>query len=72
MNIVKVIPYGILGQWQTNLLLIDLTLLPVALLGVWLGHRIQKIISEAVFLTVCKSLLMISGVALVGKFVITL
>jgi hypothetical protein len=74
MNLVKIIPYALTHQWQfdsvvfdlpmSSLLLIDLLLLPVSLIGVWLGHELQKIISEAHFMSACKGLLFLSGLGL--------
>jgi len=69
MNLVKIIPYGLTGQWQSDsmvsdLFLIDLTLLPVSLIGVWLGYRLQLKICEAQFMSACKGLLFLSGLAL--------
>ena len=69
MNLVKIIPYGLTGQWQSDsmvsdLFLIDLALLPISLIGVWLGYRLQLKISEAQFMFACKGLLLLSGLAL--------
>lgn len=64
MNVVKIIPYGLAGQWQLELLIIDLLLLPVSLIGVWLGYRLHFTISEANFMRVCKGLLLFSGIGL--------
>ena len=62
MNIVKVVPYSITNQWNYSLLLANIILLPISLIGVWLGYRLHFKISEAHFMTACKSLLFISGV----------
>lgn len=74
MNLIKIIPYGLTGQWQSDLLVTDLPipplfviaiiLLPVSLIGVWLGYRLQTNISEAYFMSACKGLLLFSGFAL--------
>lgn len=75
MNLVKIIPYALTGQWDSesvisnlavsNLLLIDILLLPVSLIGVWLGYRLQSKISEAHFMSACKGLLLFSGLVLI-------
>ncbi|WIO73839.1 sulfite exporter TauE/SafE family protein [Porticoccaceae bacterium LTM1] len=67
MNLVKVIPYGLLGQWKSELLLMAALLLPAALVGVWLGHRIQRRINERQFMQCCRVLLLLSGISLLVK-----
>ncbi|MBL4798073.1 MAG: sulfite exporter TauE/SafE family protein [Oleispira sp.] len=77
MNIIKIIPYALTGQWQFDstlpsstlptLLLIDIILLPVSLIGVWLGYRLHSKISEAHFMTACKGLLFFSGLGLLSS-----
>jgi uncharacterized membrane protein YfcA len=64
MNVVKIIPYGLADQWRLELLIIDLLLLPVSLMGIWLGYRLHFKISEASFMLVCKGLLLLSGIGL--------
>lgn len=69
MNLVKIIPYTLTDQWQSDsmisdLLLIDIILLPASLIGVWLGYILQQRISEARFMSACKGLLFFSGLAL--------
>jgi len=69
MNLIKIIPYGLTGQWQSDLsvpslLVIDIVLLPVSLIGVWLGYRLHTKISEAHFMSACKGLLFLSGLGL--------
>ena len=82
MNVIKIIPYTLTGQWQFDstlsssalpsstlptLLLIDIILLPVSLIGVWLGYRLHSKISEAHFMTACKGLLFLSGLGLLSS-----
>lgn len=67
MNSVKLVPYYFLGQWNQTLLVTALILAPVALSGVWLGHKIQGRISEAGFMALCRVLLLSSGLILVAK-----
>lgn len=64
MNLIKIVPYGLTGQWQFDLLIIDIILLPISLIGVWLGYLLQLKINEALFMSVCKRLLFLSGLAL--------
>jgi uncharacterized membrane protein YfcA len=72
MNVIKIIPYSLTGQWQSDLsvsslVIIDLLLLPISLIGVWLGYRMQPNISEGHFMLACKSLLFLSGVGLLSS-----
>lgn len=64
MNVIKIIPYGLANQWQLELLIIDLLLLPVSLVGVWLGYHLHLKFSEAQFMLACKGLLIFSGAGL--------
>lgn len=70
MNLVKVVPYGLLGQWQMSLFIIVLMLAPFALLGVWLGKWLQTHMSEELFIQICRYLLLVSGVLLIIKSMI--
>lgn len=67
MNVVKVIPYSLNNLWSSEFFLISLLLIPVGLLGVWLGHKIQTLISESAFVLCCRILLAITGAALLIK-----
>jgi hypothetical protein len=80
MNIVKVIPYSLTGQWDSfalnptlstlSLLLINIILLPFSLTGVWLRYRLHTKISEENFMLACKSLLFFSGSGLLSSAMI--
>ena len=70
MNSLKLLPYYLLGQWNQTLLLTAVALVPAALLGVKIGHRIQGNISEAQFMRFCRGLLLASGVILLAKAVL--
>lgn len=67
MNLVKIVPYTVNDQWQIELLLLTVLLVPVAIAGVWLGHFLQQRLSENRFLLACRILLFCSGAALVVK-----
>ena len=54
-----------------TLLLIDFILLPVSLIGVWLGFRLHSKISEAHFMTACKGLLFLSGLGLLSSAILS-
>jgi len=64
MNFIKLIPYSFNGQWNNKLLLMDLILIPFAILGIQLGFKIQRLISEEQFINISKTLLFLSGIAL--------
>ena len=70
MNLVKLIPYSINDVWRLEFLLLDMVLLPVAIAGVYLGHKIQAYLSEAVFTLSCRILLGITGTILLLKIVV--
>ncbi|WP_226668406.1 sulfite exporter TauE/SafE family protein [Microbulbifer aggregans] len=71
MNLIKLVPYTLVGLWSRELLVTALVLSPVAYFGVYLGHRVQHHLSEKLFLLTCRSLLACSGVALVVKTFLT-
>lgn len=64
MNLVKLVPYSVNNVWQTELFILDLLLLPVAIIGVYLGHKIQALLSETLFTRICRILLGITGLVL--------
>jgi len=70
MNAVKLIPYSMNEVWQLDFLLLDLVLLPFAILGVYLGHKIQAHLSEAIFTLSCRVLLGVAGTLLLLKILI--
>ena len=70
LNVVKIVPYFFLGQWQSELLISSAILLPFAWLGVKLGKDIQHNLSEEKFMLVCRVLLFSSGVMLLIKAIL--
>ncbi|EAT11353.1 sulfite exporter TauE/SafE family protein [Bermanella marisrubri] len=69
MNWIKVIPYSLSGLWQWDGFFKSLLLLPIAYLGIYLGHKIQSLLSEKQFMFACRCLLLFSGVGLLIKAV---
>lgn len=65
VNFIKLVPYTLLGQFDTANLTTALVLMPLAPLGVYLGKRLHNILSEALFYKVCYVLLALSGLKLV-------
>lgn len=70
LNIVKVIPYSLVVTWSSDIILTSLVLVPVALLGSWLGRGIQTRIDEKTFMGICRGLLFCSGCGLIYKALI--
>ena len=64
VNLVKVIPYSLLGQFSSDNLLISLVLAPAAPIGVWLGVKLHHRVNENIFYTLCYIFLFITGIKL--------
>ena len=67
MNCVKIIPYSLLGEWSSAMLWTSLLLVPVALLGTYLGKLMQNVVSEKLFVSLCRLFLFLSGGLLIYK-----
>lgn len=67
VNLIKIIPYVLTGEWKLDLFLTSLLLIPVAFFGAFLGKYIQSFISETRFLLLCRILLLFSGIILIFK-----
>ncbi|NLQ18461.1 sulfite exporter TauE/SafE family protein [Marinomonas sp. M1K-6] len=65
INYVKLIPYGMLGQFNTSNILLSLSFIPVAFLGVQLGAWLHYKISTTVFFKAMYSFLFLTGVKLI-------
>lgn len=65
VNYTKLVPYGLLGQLSANNLGTALILSPLAPLGIWLGVRFHKLLSERLFYTLCFVFLSLTGVKLI-------
>lgn len=64
VNLVKLPPYIMLGQFSKPILWSALTVMPAAAIGVFLGYRLQKVIPELLFFKVMNVLLFITGIKL--------
>ncbi|UYV36213.1 sulfite exporter TauE/SafE family protein [Rhodobacteraceae bacterium D3-12] len=64
-NVFKALPYGMLGIFTLETLLIDLWLAPFALLGTWLGVKAHYAIPERAFFALTYVLLTITGSKLI-------
>ena len=69
MNLIKLVPYSVVGAWQEMPWLAIALLAPIAYLGVGMGHRLQHRMSEAFFVNCCRVLLGATGLMLVIKSV---
>jgi uncharacterized protein len=49
VNLVKLVPYAFLGQLNVNNLATALALMPLAPIGIWLGVRVNRWLSEKAF-----------------------
>ncbi|MGI3211531.1 sulfite exporter TauE/SafE family protein [Roseovarius tibetensis] len=65
LNIAKAVPYGVLGLFTPQTLLIDLALAPVALIGTWIGIRAHRAVPDRVFFGLTYVLLAVTGTKLI-------
>lgn len=63
-NLLKLVPYAMLGQFHTANLMTSLVLAPLAPAGVWLGLWMQSRVSDRAFYKVCYTLLFLTGLKL--------
>ncbi|MCF8467174.1 MAG: sulfite exporter TauE/SafE family protein [Sneathiella sp.] len=61
VNYVKLIPYGLLGQFSAENIGTSIALLPLAPLGIWLGVKAHKLIPEVIFYRIAYFLVLITG-----------
>ena len=65
MNYVKLVPYAYLGMLSAGNLTTSLVLLPLAPLGVWLGLRLHRLVSQALFYRLMYFLTFAAGIKLI-------
>jgi uncharacterized membrane protein YfcA len=65
INVVKLVPYGMLGQFSTAHLAASAVLLPLAPASTWFGSRLVRLVSPQLFYRITYSLLMVIGAKLV-------
>jgi len=65
VNYVKLIPYGFLGQLSFGNLATSAALLPLAPLGIWLGLRLHRLVSDTLLYRIVYSFLLIVGAKLI-------
>ena len=64
INYLKIVPYGIVGQWTTENVSTALFLGLLAPLGVWAGFRVQRIVPERPFYRFVYAVLFFVGIKL--------
>lgn len=64
VNLIKLPPYILLGQFTQPVLLIALMMVPPAGIGVYIGYKVQKILPEKLFFRVMHALLFVTGAKL--------
>lgn len=64
VNLLKVLPYALLGQFSGGNLRTSLFLAPLAPLGVWLGVVLHRRLNEKLFYTLCYCFLLVTGIKL--------
>ena len=65
MNYVKLVPYAYLGMLSAENLTTSLVLLPLAPIGIWLGLRLHRLVSQAAFYRVMYLLTFVAGAKLI-------
>ena len=65
VNIAKAVPYGFLGIFTAQTLLIDVVLAPFAVLGAWLGVVAHRAVPERAFFALTYLLLTATGAKLI-------
>ncbi|MFK7955172.1 MAG: sulfite exporter TauE/SafE family protein [Lysobacterales bacterium] len=64
VNVLKLVPYGVLGQLAPANIWAAATLVPFGLAGVFLGVRLQRVLSDRWFYHLCYGLLVLVGAKL--------
>lgn len=70
VNVVKLIPYGLLGQFSLTNLSTSLLLLPLGPIGVLLGHRFLHMVNQVVIYRILYLFLFIAGLKLIYEGIV--
>jgi uncharacterized protein len=65
INLVKVVPYALLGLFPLDNLLTSLTLVPLAIGGVRLGIRLHSRVDQILFYRLCYIFVLVTGLKLI-------
>ncbi|RJF95117.1 sulfite exporter TauE/SafE family protein [Noviherbaspirillum saxi] len=66
-NLVKLVPYALLGQLSASNLSSSLVLTPLVPLGVFLGFRLQRMVNEVWFFRIAQAGLLLTGLQLIWQ-----
>jgi len=61
INILKFVPYAWLGIFTWDTALVDLTLVPVAVVGTWLGVYAHRLVPERIYFLIAYVMLTLAG-----------
>jgi len=64
-NVLKIVPYVLLGMFTAETLAADLVLLPAAVAGVWLGVKAHRAVPERAFFAFTYVMLALAGARLI-------
>lgn len=70
VNLVKLVPYSLIGQFDGSVLLTCLVLLPAAPIGMYLGMKLHHNVSDEIFYQLCYTFLLITGFKLIYDWAI--
>ena len=70
VNVIKLLPYGMLGQLSVPNLSVSLVLLPLVPVGVLLGSYINKRLNEQLFYKILMTAILVVGIKLIFDFII--
>lgn len=65
VNYAKLLPYGLVGQFHAVSVSTAAVMLPMALLGMFLGIYLHKKVSQTLFVRICYVLLFLTGLKLI-------
>ena len=65
VNLVKAVPYAMIGLFTTETLVLDLWLAPVAVVGALLGVKAHHVVPERTFFAITYVLLIFTGTKLI-------
>lgn len=66
LNYIKLVPYTAMGFFTPTTLITSAALLPLAVLGMWLGVRLHGTVRQETFYRICYTMLLIVGLKLLA------
>ena len=64
-NLVKIFPYFYLGLFEENLFILSIALIPIAFIGVWIGRKVNNLVSDKLFFNFVYLTILILGIRLI-------